>query len=310
MWRSFVATIVVVSGVAAGAQQVPDTSFTPPISDPAFASGQGPRLAIDDGHHNFHTSTGRYRPFAMLAARDGYRVAGTPGPFTDSLLAGIDVLVIANALAERNEGGRWTLPTPSAFTPDEIAAVVRWLQRGGSLLLIADHMPFGGAAESLATAVGVRWANAFALDSASRGGNFVLHRGAELAPHAVFEGRASGERIDSIVVFTGSALGLAGAGSPLFGLPPHVTLLYPTEAWRFSRDTRRESGAGWLQGAALRVGRGRVVALGEAAMMSAQRQGPRGNPMGFNDPRAAQNVQFILNVLHWLSGLLPEPSPR
>ena len=28
--------------------------------------------------------------------------------------------------------------------------------------------------------------------------------------------------------------------------------------------------------------------------------------MGMNDPEAAQNAQFVLNVLHWLSGLLQD----
>ena len=28
--------------------------------------------------------------------------------------------------------------------------------------------------------------------------------------------------------------------------------------------------------------------------------------MGMNDPEASQNFQFALNVLHWLSGLLPD----
>jgi hypothetical protein len=28
--------------------------------------------------------------------------------------------------------------------------------------------------------------------------------------------------------------------------------------------------------------------------------------MGMNDPEASQNAQFVLNVLHWLSGLLAE----
>jgi hypothetical protein len=28
--------------------------------------------------------------------------------------------------------------------------------------------------------------------------------------------------------------------------------------------------------------------------------------MGMNDPEAGQNAQFVLNVLHWLSGLLPD----
>lgn len=54
------------------------------------------------------------------------------------------------------------------------------------------------------------------------------------------------------------------------------------------------------------LGKGRILAAGEAAMFSAQRSGPQGaGRMGFNEPTAPQNAQFVLNVLHWLSGLLP-----
>ena len=44
--------------------------------------------------------------------------------------------------------------------------------------------------------------------------------------------------------------------------------------------------------------------FGEAAMFSAQLAGPNRGPMGMNDPAAAQNPQFMLNVLHWLTGVL------
>lgn len=46
-----------------------------------------------------------------------------------------------------------------------------------------------------------------------------------------------------------------------------------------------------------------VAAFGEAAMFSAQVGSDR-EPMGMNDPEADQNYQFVLNVMHWLSGLL------
>lgn len=48
----------------------------------------------------------------------------------------------------------------------------------------------------------------------------------------------------------------------------------------------------------------RVAAFGEAAMFSAQLAGPEQRPMGLNRPQARQNQQFLLNVAHWLSGLL------
>ena len=59
-----------------------------------------------------------------------------------------------------------------------------------------------------------------------------------------------------------------------------------------------------LQGAVIPFGKGRVAAFGEAAMFSAQVSGPNRMPAGMNDPGAPQNAQFLLNVLHWLSGLL------
>jgi hypothetical protein len=53
---------------------------------------------------------------------------------------------------------------------------------------------------------------------------------------------------------------------------------------------------------------GRVAVFGEAAMFSAQSaiNGDQVMRMGMNDPEASQNSQFVLNVLHWLSGLLQD----
>jgi hypothetical protein len=41
-------------------------------------------------------------------------------------------------------------------------------------------------------------------------------------------------------------------------------------------------------------------------MFSAQVTGPERRPMGMNAPGAEQNSQFVLNVMHWLSGLIGE----
>jgi hypothetical protein len=50
-------------------------------------------------------------------------------------------------------------------------------------------------------------------------------------------------------------------------------------------------------------GKGRVVVLGEAAMLSAQLTGPGGMKFGMNHP-GIDNRQLALNIVHWLSGLL------
>jgi hypothetical protein len=38
-------------------------------------------------------------------------------------------------------------------------------------------------------------------------------------------------------------------------------------------------------------------------MFSAQLAGPNKLPMGMNAPIARQNSQFLLNVMHWLTGV-------
>jgi hypothetical protein len=87
-------------------------------------------------------------------------------------------------------------------------------------------------------------------------------------------------------------------------LPDDYVLLQPRIAWQFTDSTPQRPVGGWLQGATNRIGRGRVAVFGEAAMFSAQVQGAARRPMGMNAPMAEQNAQFVLNVLHWLLGVL------
>ncbi|HEU4630093.1 MAG TPA: hypothetical protein VFS08_10100 [Gemmatimonadaceae bacterium] len=281
------------------AQQVADSAFVPDVGGARWPAGTGPRLVLDEAHGNFHTLAGRYTAFGRLARAVGFRVAPHGAPFTDASLHDVDVLVIANALAPRNAGGNWRLPTPSAFTREEIAAVHRFVERGGGLLLIADHMPFAGAAEALGRVLGVQFANAFALDTAGGGGPLVFRRGQGLTDTALVSGVTP---VDSVVTFTGSAFRLLGEGTPLLALPDTLRLWLPTQAWVFGDTVPSLAADGWLQGAARRIGRGRVVVLGEAAMLSAQLSGPQRTPMGMNAPVAAQNARWAARLLRWLAG--------
>lgn len=290
---------------AAFSQQVADTTFQPPIPHPTYETGKGPRVVIDGAHHNFHTADGRYLPFASLLRRDGYVVRDGKDVFSRKTLAGIDILVISNALAERNANTEnWTLPTPSAFTEAEIATVRKWVSDGGSLLLIADHMPLAGAAEKLGAAFGIRWNNGFALDENHPGPLIFRRDTGALAVHPVTDGRNPDERVDSVVTFTGSAFQGDSNTRPLLTLQGSVVSLMPSTAWEFTAETPRLPVAGWLQGAVRRCGRGRVAVFGEAAMFTAQLAGPQKTPVGMNAPVAPHNARFLLNVMHWLSGLL------
>lgn len=288
------------------AQQQGDPNFKPEIEDPAFPKGEGPIVLIDGHHQNFHTAEGRYKPFARLLRRDGYEVKPLKSSITMDALKEADILVISNALSKSNVDN-WKLPTTSAFTGQEIQTLQGWVQNGGSLLLIADHMPFPGAVEELARSFGILMGNGFAFNADSSGMMKFRKNDGLLRQHPITEGRNASETIDSVATFTGQAfrIQLNVAAEPLMVLSKNTILILPTEAWEFSNQTPRIRAAGMLQGATLNVGKGRVAVFGEAAMFTAQLAGSQQRPMGMNHPEASQNAQFLLNVMHWLSGLLP-----
>lgn len=288
----------------APAQQVGDPDFAPPIPRPAFARGRGPVVAIDEAHSNFHTASGRYGPFARMLERDGYVVRASTAKFSKTELEGVRLLVIANALAPRNAED-WTLPTPSAFSDDEIAVVREWVREGGSLLLIADHMPFAGAASQLGEAFGVTFSNGFAASPDGAMGPFPFTReSGALRDHPVARGRDASERVGRVVTFTGSAFRIGGEATPILVFPTGSKSLEPKEAWKFTETTPRVEIGDWCQGAVLRAGKGRVAIFGEAAMFTAQLAGPNRTKVGMNSPDASDNARFLLNVVHWLTGLI------
>lgn len=293
-----------------------DSGFQPTIAHPEYAAGDGPLVLVDRAHHNFHVGADQFAQFARLLRGDGYRVRGLEEPFSAKALARADVLVIVNAVASR-EDKEWSRPTSPAFTPDEVEAVRQWVEHGGSLLLIADHMPFPGAVDALARVFGIEFLNGFAIVWEDWD-PLVFHRAdGTLRPHPVTNGRHAGERVDHAVTFvSGSAfraLRSARCVSPLLVLGHGVVSYQPERAWQFIDATPRVLVEGWLQGATLEPGRGRIAVFGEAAMFAAQLAGAKGELVGMNSPGASYNLQLLFNMLHWLSrapGYGPATTPR
>ncbi|MFT3886320.1 MAG: hypothetical protein QM724_13100 [Flavobacteriales bacterium] len=278
------------------AQQVPDTAFLYKAATPAYAKNKGPVIVLDEAHFNFHTLGGRYSAFGRVLADDGYVLRPGTEQFTPAALAGVRILVMANALPDT---GEWRLPTASAVTPEECAAVEQWVSEGGSLFIIADHMPFGGAAADLAAVFGFNWVNGFAFRK-DEGPEFFSRKAGNLLPNAVTNGADPGERIDSIKLFTGSAFLAPPEATIVTSLLDDYQILLPTHAWQFSDTTAQLDGKHFVNGALLPFGKGRVVCFGEAAMFSAQLAGPKRKPAGMNAPGAEQNPQLLLNLIHWL----------
>jgi hypothetical protein len=270
-----------------------DPDFDPRVDLPAYPAGPGgrhPRVVIDEAHRNFHTAGGRYRPFAELLRSDGYMVSSNQRAFGAEALNDVDVLVIANAMGPGEHEGH------PAFTPEEDAAVVRWVRAGGALLLIADHAPFGSAAERLASGFGVTMHLRFARDDDFHDGwdneRLEFSRGNRLlADNAITNGRSMRERVNRVVTFTGQSLS---------GPPAALALLRLSEgAYDWESRQVRYPAAGHVQALALSAGAGRVVVSGEAALFTAQVD-PLGRKLGMN--RAdIDDRQLLLNILHWLS---------
>ena len=82
-----------------GGGQMADPDFNAKVAKPAYKkSGHGPKVLFDEAHNNFHTATGRYKPFADLVTNDGYQVISNRQLFSPNVLQGYRILVISNAL--------------------------------------------------------------------------------------------------------------------------------------------------------------------------------------------------------------------
>ncbi|QQR87498.1 MAG: DUF4350 domain-containing protein [Flavobacteriales bacterium] len=294
--RCFTIISCLLFAIVVRSQQVADSAFIYRAATPAYALGAGPVVALDHAHHNFHRIDGRYMAFARVLEADGYTMKANEAPFTAEILSGMRILVIANALGN---DGPWVLPTAPAFTKEEVVAVEKWVRGGGSLFLIADHMPFGGAAARLARAFGFNWVNGYAMRDDGAAERFSRDQGT-LAEHPITSGASTQERVDRIAVFTGSAFLPPPQATRITDLQDDYFILLPESAGQFSDTTAWIDGRYFANAAALEHGKGRVVCFGEAAMFSAQRQGPDRLPMGMNQSGAEQNPQLLLNIMHWL----------
>jgi hypothetical protein len=302
------------------AQQVADAGFPVTVARPAYGTN-GPRVLFDEAHNNFHTTGGRFKPFADLIRNDGYSVTPNGEPFRAESLRGYDILVIANALGD---GGSLLSVSQPAFTDEECAAVEAWVRDGGSLFLIADHAPIGAASAALARRFGVEMANSYTSDAkralfATDPSLIVYTPGKGLvADHPIVQG------VERVIAFTGQSLSISRRATAILALSaaavdvtlPRTESLEEIDAIRLAARRgsavaggKRQSAAGRAQLVALPFGKGRVVIAAEAAMFSAQIVQGEGArelfgtdtfAMGMNQP-GCDNKQLALNVMHWLS---------
>lgn len=284
------------------AQQYPDTTYSPPVFEARYDAGEGPVVYIDEAHNNFHTLDGRYSPFASVVEFDGYRVEAFTSEFSRRALKDKRMLVIANALPD-NSVSEWISPTQSAFTEKEIRTLRKWIRRGGSLFLIAEYMPFGGAASALAAEFGYIFYDGFADDTMTRRSvELFTTADGTLADCAVTRAGRGMLRVDSISTFTGQVFKVPEDAESVLNCGAGWRMALPDTAWVFTKGLEIIDATGFSQGAIQRYGRGKLAFFGEAGMFTAQVAVFDAGEirMGMNNFDGRNNFRLLVNIIRWM----------
>jgi hypothetical protein len=143
-----------------------------------------------------------------------------------------------------------------------------------------------------------------------------------LGDHPIIAGRNEAERVRVVKTFTGQSLDGPAGSTILMAMSADALEATDREALQAVREglARGERAETLLsryarpalpaQGLAFSFGRGRVVVLGEAAMLTAQiirfPDQPDRAPVRFGlNTEGHDDQQFALNLAHWLSRLIP-----
>ena len=205
---------------------------------------------------------------------NAYTLSDGFSPFGD--LVRRDGYVVRSLLAfdQQSRGDCRVLVIVGPRSRVETDEIHRWVAGGGSLLLVADRNS-SAALSDLAAAFGVSF-----TDAPERGGRF---RTADqtLSPHAIVRGRHAKESPATVTVFAALTMRVPDSAG---------TLLVASNRAAF--------------GTVMRVEMGRAAFFGDPALFTAQIAGPDRRLVGMNARGAEQNFQFVLNVIHWLSGVI------
>lgn len=148
-----------------------------------------------------------------------------------------------------------------------------WVAAGNSLLLAVDGDSLVGSSE-LAPAFGVTLIDAPVKPATFRSVDRTLR------PHAIARGRHAKESATSVTTFASQTMRVPTTAEPLL-----------------------VASDGSVQGAVMRVEMGRAAFFGDATLFTAQIAGPDRRLVGMN-ARGTENFRFVLNVMHWLSGVI------
>jgi hypothetical protein len=259
-----------------------DEQFDPPVPDPAFPLGSGPRVLVDERHRNVVSLASYFRPVGRFLEKDGYVIRAGKEAFQKTNLEPVRIVVIANAQAP--EGAP---PGTQAFPDQEVKALERWVKTGGGLLLIADRAPFGEPARSFARAFGVTPEN-----------NTILRKGDDGKPTGVLTIDVASDGDPKHPIFSGVSRVVYVVGESLSGLGAILKAPRGTYSGPTAQATQGPPAGGKPLVLAFSYGSGRVVVIGDAGIASAFGSAGGQAHRGISEE---DNARFVRNVFRWLA---------
>lgn len=300
--KGLVAIFAIICTFYAQAEQLVDLDYFPKNKDITHRSEKQPVVMVDAAHNNYHTMSGRYKPFSDVLKSDGYIVKSNNEKFHKERLDGVNILVVANALSKKNIDN-WDLPNYPAFTREEIEIIYHWVKSGGALFLIADHMPWPEAAANLASIFGFQFQNGYVEVIGKREQYFEAGDGS-LVNHSILSGIKDSHKLNKVRGFMGQGFLSPPDAKPIMVFRKPSIAYMPSKSFQFDEYTPEIPATNWHQLATLEFGKGRVVVSGEAGMFTAQVDSDADGKwnMGLNAEGAEQNERLLLNIMLWLSG--------
>ena len=280
--------------------QIPNYAYNPDIGQASYPNRKGSIIFIDETHLNLHTLKNRWYMTGKLLEKDGYRVYPFDNELTHESISECDIFIVVNATHEKNRARR--SPTYPAFTQNEISVIKNWVKNGGSLLLIADHMPFAGAINNLAMAFGFSFENGHAINQ--KGKPDVFTRTTNSLTENIITNNDRFGRLDSILTLSGSAFKAPNNATTILKLDTNWVSYNVSKAWDFEKVQPIHVN-GYSQGAFVEFGNGKIAVFGESAMFSATLGGGLSwKKLGMSSYHGRNNYKLLLNTVSWLDNKL------
>ncbi|MGE4070647.1 MAG: DUF4350 domain-containing protein [Lysobacterales bacterium] len=299
---SLVLTALLWASTASAAYDWPlgnDSEFKADVVQPRHAAGTGPSILVDGFHQNVFVEEGFIEPFLAVARADGFKVSVGKQSLDQTDLDPVDLVVIITALPFEF-GTKTEVTDESTFSPSEIERLYEWVSAGGSLLVFSEHAPFDQAINPLLARFDIESSVGYVIDEQHQnptGGKpawivYSRENGLLNPDHPITQGRSAAEQITALSTYGGSSLSGKNYVRLLTLAPTAVNTVHPTGVGPV--------GMGDSQALAGRVGRGKVVALGDSNGFVAMKIKATGVRLGMN-AEGYDWKQFVLNTLRWLT---------